>query len=916
MAGLARVGGMPIVAALIVSLLGLALAPTADAQRRGRRAERPETLGLEGARQQLETPAFNVTLIEDSHTLAELKPKGADGFDFAPFDRLDQRASDGFYHLGDIRLRVRSQGEEEWSNLSTAEARQPVEPVETAEGELAAADLAPTLPSDSPVAIRRAWCVDDGALALRFQITNSGDQPVEIGALGIAMVFNNMITGRSLEEAHEICSFSDPYIGLDAGYIQVTRLNGAGPALVVVPDGDTPLEGYQRLREPMRPNQTFEGHFEWMAHTKAYAEDEWSEAEPWNEPTAAALAPGESRTYGVRFLLSDSIRQIEETLADDRRPVAVGVPGYILPRDIDGRLFVNSPSPIESYSVAPEGALQVSERSETPGGWEALSVKGDQWGRSRLTLRYADGREQTIHYYVVKPAVQVVDDLGSFLMNEQWFVDPDDPFGRSPSVISYDRGKDEQVVQESRVWIAGLGDEGGSGSWLAASMKQLVRPDEEQLDKYQRFVDEVLWGGLQVDEGPRRFGVRKSLFYYEPDELPDGYYRDDLNWGSWTSWNKRQAASLGRSYNYPHVAATHWAMYRLARNHEELVTDHPWEWYLERAYQTGIAMHRFAGHYGRHGQMEGTVYLRILEDLKREGWDEAVEDFEGAMRERAQVWRDEPYPFGSEMAWDSTGQEEVYAWCKYFGYDQKAQVSLNSILAYMPTVPHWGYNGCARRYWDFLYAGKLSRIERQLHHYGSGLNALPVLTEYREHPDDFYLLRVGYGGMMGALSNIDQEGFASAAFHSFPSTLRWDELSGDYGSNFLGHALNTGTYLIKHPEFGWQAFGGNVSEEDETVTLTPLDAKRQRVYLAEQGLWLTLGAGRFQQVVLHPATGQVEVHLAPADEHTPAALLRVEHPAADEGGAYQVGGDYANVRGAVKVPLDEQGARVAIDRQG
>ena len=48
------------------------------------------------------------------------------------------------------------------------------------------------------------------------------------------------------------------------------------------------------------------------------------------------------------------------------------------------------------------------------------------------------------------------------------------------------------------------------------------------------------------------------------------------------------------------------------------------------------------------------------------------------------------------------------------------------------------------------------------------------------------------------------------AFHSFPSTLKWDAYSGDYGPNFFGHAFNTATYLINHPEFGWQSFGGNL----------------------------------------------------------------------------------------------------------
>ena len=37
-----------------------------------------------------------------------------------------------------------------------------------------------------------------------------------------------------------------------------------------------------------------------------------------------------------------------------------------------------------------------------------------------------------------------------------------------------------------------------------------------------------------------------------------------------------------------------------------------------------------------------------------------------------------------------------------------------------------------------------SRYERQLHHYGSGLNAIPALAQYRQQPDDLHLLRIGY----------------------------------------------------------------------------------------------------------------------------------------------------------------------------
>ena len=60
------------------------------------------------------------------------------------------------------------------------------------------------------------------------------------------------------------------------------------------------------------------------------------------------------------------------------------------------------------------------------------------------------------------------------------------------------------------------------------------------------------------------------------------------------------------------------------------------------------------------------------------------------------------------MAWDSTGQEGVYAWATYFNDSTTADNALNSILAYQPVVAHWGYNGNARRYWDNIYGGKVS----------------------------------------------------------------------------------------------------------------------------------------------------------------------------------------------------------------
>jgi len=933
-------------ASALVLVLGM-MAPAARQGRGNQEPPPPPTLGLEKGTLEFDTPDFTLRLVGASQTIAALEPKGVPtytptprqargrrgggegqranqppeptgplAFDFTPADRLEQRAADGFHHLGDLTLRVRTSPTDEWQGYDTAAARRPVTSLPASDDTLAAADLAPTLPADIPLRVIRRWQLLDDRIVLSFDLTNRTNAPVEIGALGIPVVFNNLITGRNLEQAHEICSFFDPYVGLDAGYVQVTRLSGRGPALVVVPRGRTPLEGWRPIDDRTRRTQTSEGIFEWMAHTRAYAEHEWRGVEPWNAPSSATLAPGESRTYGVELALSPEIRSIEDTLAKAGRPVAVGIPGYVAPMDERMKLFLEYGRRVSAVDVSPAGALDVTAGPPTPGGWQQYTLQGRRWGRARVTVTYDDGTRQAVSYYVTKPAAEVVRDLGNFLFTKQWFERPDDPFHRSPSVMSYDRSKDAIVEQDHRVWIAGLSDEGGAGSWLAAAMKLFGRPDRAELAKYQRFVDEVLWGGIQYSEGERKFGVRKSLFYYAPDEFPNFPYDPSKNWTTWSSWNKEGAEAVNRAYNYAHVVAAYWSMYRLARNYENLVTNRTWDWYLNQAYETMMFLTGPDSRVGyvNVGLMGADTFLLVLEDMKREGWAERAANLEARMRERADRWSGQRYPYGSEMAWDSTGQEEVFAWMRYFGYDQQATTALDSVVGYMPTVPHWGYNGAARRYWDFIYAGAPgASYERQLHHYGSGLNAIPALTRYRDDPSDFHLLRIGYAGTMGALTNIDRDGFGSVAFHSFPDKLRWDAYSGDYGPNFLGHALNTGIYVLNHPEFGWQAFGGNLTTSGGRVSVEPTDSFRQRVYVAPYGLFLTLDVGRFEQVEIDPATGAVRLTLGPATTAEPRALLRVEQPARVAGaGTYAPATTFATERGAFVVPLGSAATTVEL----
>jgi len=626
-----------------------------------------DDLGLASGYLKFSTRNFDIQVTRDAQVLASLKPVGS-SFDFLPFDYISRRTRNGQHHWGDVTIRYRPTGSSAWIDANSAQARKPVSALRGS-GPLTAAVIAPTLPSTLPLNITREWTDVEGDLGLRFLISNTGRATLELGSLGFPAEFNSIFTDRRAEQIQQRCSLSDPYVGMHGGYLRVTPVGGTGPALVVTPLGNTPLEAYRNLIEDSYSDtayasQTFEGFYEWQVLTKAWAEKEWAGAKPWNLPSSRTLQPGETLTVGVRFSLASSIRDIDATVQRTGTPVAVGTPGYVLPRDLPGQLTVKpgKGAVVDNITSDPQGSLLVTQIA--PHTYQ-VSPTEKAWGRVRITIRYSDARLQTVHYYVTEPATKAVSDLGRFLTTKQWYNVTSDPFDRAPSVMSYDYDTQSIVTQDSRVWIAGLSDEAGAGSFLAAAVKQAAQPRADEVAKLELFVAEVLWGTIQT----RDFAVRKSVFYYQPKAVPGYKYDASTDWRSWTSWDKTQAYATDRAYDYVHVAATYWALYRVGRAYPALLTKQGWEWYLNQAY--GTVLRCMAGdarppvQHSGDGLMGETVFGELLLDLKREGMTTKATALEDAMRLRARRWNAMAVPFGSEMAWDSTGQEGVYYWSKY-----------------------------------------------------------------------------------------------------------------------------------------------------------------------------------------------------------------------------------------------------------
>ncbi|KAE8356324.1 hypothetical protein BDV28DRAFT_165267 [Aspergillus coremiiformis] len=824
-----------------------------------------DTLGFANGYTSLKTTNFDVQLVTNAQILASLKPSGS-SFDFLPFDYLPYRAANGQYHIGDITFRYRAIGEKKWIAGDSSQARAPVQSL--AGDALAAADMKATLPNGITLHVVRKWLDVDGDLGLSFTLTNQGTSSVEIGSLGFPIESNSIFTKRTADEVTAKCSLVDPYIGLDAGYLQFTPTSGKGPALIITPLGNTstPFEAWRNLDEAPTTDteynsQTFEGFYEWQTHSKAYAEQEWATATPWNDPTARSLKPGEATTVGLRFsVVKDGVRGIQKAVQGTNTPLTIGT-GYVVPRDLTVQLFWFHSANV-SQIVVDNNAFEITQAAPNS---RSLSPTGSAWGRTKVTISYADGKTQTVHYFITDPAPEAISKLGHFSTTTMWFEDGQDPFGRAPSVITYDHSTKAQVLQEARVWIAGLMDEGGA-IFLASTMKEHGLPHAAEVAKLEEFASKVLFGSIQQSD----FTVRKSVFFYDPSQLSGYTYSNSINWGNWWSWNKAASYATDRAYDYIHVIGAYWSLYRAGRDNPSLLRVHPWQWYLGQAYNTTVTCFATdsAGNgrvgYSRLGLMGETVVGELLLDLKREGWTKEADAVEAAMKLRADAWDLQSEPFGSEMAWDCTGQEGVYYWSKY--------------------------------------GGKLQRIERMIHHYGSSLNALPLLAQFRQNPTDAYLLRVGYGGITGPLSNIREDGSMYNAFHSFPDTLKGDDYSGDYGPSFLGMMLGAGTYVVDDPDVGRIAYGGNLAVDNNMVTVQPRDAVRRRVYIAPVGVYVMISTGQIKDVSF-PATAAdtLRLNIVSGPLNSSTVIVWVESPGTKD--SYVVTTEGQQTRGGVAVQL-------------
>jgi len=153
------------------------------------------------------TSSLHIGLRESTMTIEYLSPFSSHNFSFASSSTTPQNRTGPLHqHLGDITFRVlEKNGSYVTYSTAAADGTVPL-PHINVPGELAAVDLTPSLPG-SPLSVERHYLEDKetGDLLLRHDfkmnevhgiLSKNETSLLEIGSLGISMVFDQLFTGR------------------------------------------------------------------------------------------------------------------------------------------------------------------------------------------------------------------------------------------------------------------------------------------------------------------------------------------------------------------------------------------------------------------------------------------------------------------------------------------------------------------------------------------------------------------------------------------------------------------------------------------------------------------------------------------------------------------------------------------------
>ena len=517
-------------------------------------------------------------------------------------------------------------------------------------------------------ALREHFRVENDVLTWEIALRNKSDQALEIGNLALPLLFNtNYVRDAVTTYTQRVIRHS--YVAGHGSFIAVMRPNGVGPFLVMTPLAGTKLEYFHHELT----SGAWEGVYTAYIHAAAAAE-----AEPrgtWRQPqTSLVLEPGAEVIYGFRFRWAQDYGAARDILYDEGLLDAQVVPGMSLPADLDALLTIRTRQPIHALEPELAGATTVEYLGEKAPNLHLYKLHFSHLGENLVTVRYGENQQQYLEFFVTEPLETVIKKRAAFIAGKQQIRDsskwydglfslwdmqaqtlrsPDDTGGLAPYMVG---GSDDPTLCKATL----------------IAVKNVAFPEAAEIEAVEYYLERFVWGKLQRTdaETPHPYGIYGSENWFANRNSPIGYNSGGL--GQEHMW---------RTFDYTHIIMLYLAMYQIANFYPTLTRYLDKAGYLERAFGTARAF--FTVPYNikmgepwdfrgwcdwayKQGNFHELVIPRLIDALAGEGRAAAADWLRGEWEKKVKYFvYDHPYPFGSEMYFDTTAFESTHAIARY-----------------------------------------------------------------------------------------------------------------------------------------------------------------------------------------------------------------------------------------------------------
>jgi hypothetical protein len=685
-----------------------------------------------------------------------------------------------------------------------------------------------------------------------LNLTNLTSQSVTVGDLALPLPMNTTYSGVTSS------AMKHSFISGDNSFIFWMRPNSVGPCLLFAPDDRTKLEYWDKLN----------GGYEVYIHSLAAGgisatnfPSVTTQGNRWRQTnTSLTLAPGGAQSYGFKFQWANDYDAIRQALVDEGKIDVHIVPGMTLPTNLFARIALNTTQAVNSVQAEFPASTQIQYLGVTNGTYQMYEVQFSQLGENKLTVQYGNGKYLYLEFFVTEPIETLIKKRAAFLVSKQindtskWYNGLFCDWNMNDQVLIT---PDNHDTLPGGVVYEIASDDAGESRPAYMAEKEAVFPVQSEVTALDNYIRYFVWNTGQSTGGLQR--TTNETFSYAVYGIPD-----------WHNLRTNNMLNIGRGYDYPHIIAMYYGMYRVAKYQPEVTTLLTAQEYLTRAHGTAMAMFSYGGGQATQiGLMNEVVIPDVIDALSAEGMTNQAATLRTNWEQKVSYYvNGYANLFGSEYAFDSTGFESQQAYAQYAmqhagtsplmgsadpaGFLQQARTFMDTQIE--ANVFDRGWLETAYYYYGSDYRGNMGDdyVLSYMAQMG-GWGLLDYALYYATNATDF--MRLGYASILSAWATMNSgtptsnygfwypgsanDGGCGGGFEPSPYNTTWLGqpmhrgdwyYSAEENLGFCGAVRAAATVLADDPLFGRFCYGGTYQTTSTNIQVTLLDGVRKRFH--------------------------------------------------------------------------------------